>query len=259
MLRMAATRRLAALVALALPAILGACSLGRLAGPPEIARNEHGLPVVAELALHRALVEHDSDLALVDLARAIPGARLDLRYATEENFMGRRLYPVARAYLRWPAAAALAAAQRELAERGLGLVVFDAYRPYRVTVAMWEEIGDPDYVADPAHGSRHNRGAAVDVSLVDLATGEELHMPTPYDDFTRRAHHDFEELPEQVLANRRLLRETLERHGFVALPTEWWHYDFQGWERFPLMDLGLEELSRELDAEAPERVEGIGP
>jgi zinc D-Ala-D-Ala dipeptidase len=236
-------------------AVLAACAP---APPPdanfEIPRNEHGLPVVADLELHRTLVAEDPELEMIDVARAVPGIRLDIRYATEENFMGRRLYPVDRAFLRRPAARALSGVQEELEERGLGLVVFDGYRPYRVTVAMWEEVGDPDYVADPRFGSRHNRGAAVDVSLVDLATGEELPMPTPYDDFTVKAHHDYQDLTEEVLANRALLRETMERHCFQALPSEWWHYDFQGWERFPLMDIGLQQLATEL--EDPQASEG---
>jgi D-alanyl-D-alanine dipeptidase len=107
---------------------------------------------------------------------------------------------------------------------------------------MWEPIRNPDYVADPAKGSRHNRGCAVDVTLVSLATGEELPMPTPYDDFTPRAHHEFADLPPEAIANRLLLRETMERHGFVALESEWWHYDFRGWEKYELMDVGFKEL-----------------
>ena len=156
--------------------------------------------------------------------------------------MKKTLYPVAKAYLRAPAARALVAVQRELADRGLGIKVFDAYRPYRVTEAMWEPIKNPDYVADPAKGSRHNRGAAVDLTLIDLKTGAELPMPTPYDDFTSRAAHAFTDLPADALRNRALLREVMTRHGFEPLPSEWWHYDFRGWERFELMDVPLETL-----------------
>lgn len=158
------------------------------------------------------------------------------------------LYPVAAAWLRAPAAEALAAVQRDLAADGLALKVYDAYRPYRVTVRMWEKIRDPDYVADPARGSRHNRGAAVDVTLVDAATGEELPMPTGYDDFTPRAHHSFEDLPAEARGNRNRLRAVMEANGFDPLPTEWWHYDFRGWEGFELLDLPLESLP---EAEVP--------
>lgn len=177
---------------------------------------------------------------LVDLETL--GIPLDIRYATPNNFMKQTLYPVAKAYLRAPAAQALANVKRDLATQGLGIKVFDAYRPYRVTVAMWEPIRNPDYVADPKKGSRHNRGAAVDLTLIDLKTGEELPMPTGYDDFTPRAAHAFDDLPADVKANRALLRETMERHGFEPLPSEWWHYDFSGWERFELLDVPLNAI-----------------
>lgn len=205
-----------------------------------IPRNELGLEVVPDRATYQKLAQRDRDQVLVDLASL--GIPLDIRYATENNFMKRTLYPVAKAWLRAPAARALSDAQRELAAQGIGIKVYDAYRPYRVTRAMWEPIRNPDFVADPAKGSRHNRGAAVDLTLIDLATGAELAMPTPYDDFTPRARHDFNELPADALANRARLRDVMVRHGFEPLPSEWWHYDFRGWKRFPLMDVGLEDL-----------------
>ena len=202
--------------------------------------NSYGLRVVPDLRTYERLAAADPSTRLVDLASLhIP---LDIRYATANNFMKRVLYPAPRAFLRAPAAQALADADRELAARGLGLKVFDAYRPYRVTVAMWEPIKNPDFVADPAKGSRHNRGAAVDLTLIDRATGNELPMPTPYDDFTERAAHAFTDLPPDAVANRALLREVMERHGFEALPSEWWHYDFAGWRKYELMDVGLDAL-----------------
>lgn len=203
--------------------------------------NEYGLRVVPDVATYERLAARDPDKRLVDLETL--GIPIDVRYATENNFMKRQLYPVAKAYLRAPAARALAAVQRELTPLGIGIKVYDAYRPYRVTRAMWEPIRNPDYVADPAKGSRHNRGAAVDLTLIRLDTGEELPMPTPYDDFTPRAHHDFNDLPAAVLANRARLRDVMTRHGFEPLPSEWWHYDFRGWERFELMDISLREMS----------------
>jgi zinc D-Ala-D-Ala dipeptidase len=203
--------------------------------------NPYGLTVLDRAGYERS-IQADAANELIDLAAL--GIPLDIRYATADNFMKRQLYPAAKAYLRAPAAKALLDAQRELASRGLGIKVFDAYRPYRVTVAMWEPIKNPDYVADPAKGSRHNRGAAVDLTLIDLKTGAELPMPTPYDDFTSRAAHAFEELPEDVKANRALLREVMTRHGFEPLPSEWWHYDFRGWERFELMDVPLSGVRR---------------
>lgn len=208
----------------------------------DLPANEYGLRVVRDRALYERQVVRNPDEQLVAVDTSVPGVVLDIRYATSDNFMKKPLYPEAAAFLRAPAARALAAAQRDLQAAGLGLKVFDAYRPYSVTVAMWEPIRNPDYVADPAKGSRHNRGCAVDVTLVRLSDGTELTMPTPYDDFTPRARHDFSELPDEALANRKLLRDTMERHGFVALPSEWWHYDFAGWEKYELMDLSFEEL-----------------
>ena len=202
--------------------------------------NRYDLPVVPDVATYERLIQLDADNRLVDLASL--GIPLDIRYATADNFMKKSLYPVAKAYLRAPVARALANVHRELATRGLGIKVYDAYRPYRVTEAMWEPIRNPDYVADPAKGSRHNRGAAVDLTLIDLKSGAELPMPTGYDDFSERAAHAFTDLPPETLANRAILREVMTKHGFEPLPSEWWHYDFKGWERFALMDVGLEEL-----------------
>jgi zinc D-Ala-D-Ala dipeptidase len=207
---------------------------------PGIAPNRYGLLVVPDLATYQRLAQADPDKRLVDVATL--GIPVDIRYATANNFMKRPLYPVAKAFLRAPAARALADVERELGPRGMGVKVFDGYRPYRVTEAMWEPIRNPDFVADPAKGSRHNRGAAVDLTLIDLRTGAELAMPTGYDDFTPRAAHAFLELPAEVLANRALLLDVMARHGFEALPSEWWHYDFAGWKRFELMDVPLESL-----------------
>jgi D-alanyl-D-alanine dipeptidase len=198
---------------LALLFLLAACA----------ATNPYGLTVL-DRAEYIRTSRADAEKELIDLAAI--GIPLDIRYATADNFMKKTLYPVAKAYLRAPAARALMDVQRELDTRGLGIKVFR----------------NPDYVADPAKGSRHNRGAAVDLTLIDLKTGRELAMPTPYDDFTPRAAHAFEDLPEDVRANRALLREVMTKHGFEPLPSEWWHYDFRGWERFELMDVGLEEL-----------------
>ena len=199
--------------------------------------------VVQGLSDYERAVRADPEKHLVDLDSL--GIPLDIRYATPDNFMKTTLYPAAKAYLRVPAARALVDVQRELAAKGIGIKVFDAYRPYRVTVAMWEPIKNPDFVADPAKGSRHNRGAAVDLTLIELRTGNELAMPTPYDDFTPRAAHAFTDLSEEVLKNRALLREVMTKHGFEPLPSEWWHFDFGGWERFELLDVGLEEVRSE--------------
>lgn len=211
--------------------------------PSPLSVSSYGLAVLDRLDVYAEMVRRDPEKALVDLERLIPTVTLDLRYATADNFMKRPLYPEARALLRCPAARALRAAHSELSKQGFGIKVFDAYRPYSVTVAMWEPIRNPDYVADPARGSRHNRGAAVDVTLIELGSGTELLMPTPYDDFTPRAAHAFTDLPEEQVRNRALLRSVMERHGFVALPSEWWHYDFAGWEKFEVLDLTHADLA----------------
>jgi zinc D-Ala-D-Ala dipeptidase len=195
-------------------------------------------PVIRDLGEYDRLVAADPDKRLVEITD-IPR---DVRYATTNNFMHAQLYPVAKVYLRRPAAIALHEIERELARQGLGLKLFDGYRPYRVTVRMWKPIRNPDFVADPAKGSRHNRGAAVDLTLIDLRTGRELPMPTGYDDFTSHARQDFNDLPADVIANRAKLREVMIRHGFDPLPSEWWHFDFRGWEKFELLDLQLERL-----------------
>ena len=195
-------------------------------------------PVVKSMAEYDRLVAADPDKRLVEITD-IPR---DVRYATTDNFMHQKLYPVAKVFLRRPAAIALHDVERELAREGLGLKLFDGYRPYRVTVQMWKPIRNPDFVADPAKGSRHNRGAAVDLTLIDLRTGRELPMPTGYDAFTVKARQDYDDLPAEAIANRARLRDAMTRHGFDPLPSEWWHFDFRGWEKFELLDLPLENL-----------------
>jgi D-alanyl-D-alanine dipeptidase len=222
--------------------VLVALLLAACASTPTIAPNRYGLRVVPDAAMYQRMAARHANERLVDVGQAVPGIVLDVRYATANNFMKRPLYPVARVFVREPVAAALAAVERDLAPEGLGLKVFDGYRPYRVTEVMWEPYKNPDFVADPAKGSRHNRGAAVDLTLIDLRSGAELEMPTPYDDFTSHARQDFNELPAGVIANRAKLRDVMVRHGFEPLPSEWWHFDFKGWERFPLMNVGLEDL-----------------
>jgi D-alanyl-D-alanine dipeptidase len=173
----------------------------------------------------------------VELNRHIPGIELDIRYATTNNFTGKILYPNARCFLRRPVADKLLAVQAELAPLGFGLKVFDGFRPLSVQKKMWEVFPHPGYVADPKKGSRHNRGAAVDLTLVRLSDGTELPMPTPFDDFTERAHRDFTDLPDDVIRNRELLESVMTRHGFVGLKTEWWHFDDANWKYYPITDL----------------------
>lgn len=203
---------------------------------------KYGANTVSSVTDYLVQVEQNPEQALVDLRTYLPGAQFEVVYATNNNFMRRPVYTQEAAYLRLPAAKALQAVQAELKQKGYGLKIWDAYRPYGVTVAFYEEVLDSTFVASPYTGSRHNRGCAVDLTLVDLSTGKELPMPTGFDDFVPEAHVDYAGLPEAVIANRELLKGTMTKHGFDTYPDEWWHYDFNGWEKFPLMDLTFEEL-----------------
>ena len=176
---------------------------------------------------------------LVDLSKMDSGIRFDLRYATTNNFMHKRLYPVATPYLHREAAAALIEVQREVAAKGLGLKVYDAYRPLSVQQQMWDLIQDERYVSNPAvNAGRHTRGTAVDLTLVDRQ-GRELPMPTPFDDFTERAHRGAKGIPEDAARNAKLLEDAMVRHGFVPYPFEWWHFDYRSWKRQSPLDIPL--------------------
>ena len=176
---------------------------------------------------------------LVDVQKVIPGVVLDIRYATTNNFTGQQLYPFSKCYLRRTSAEKLRAAQAELATMGYGLKIFDGYRPLSVQWKMWEVYPHAGYVADPRKGSRHNRGAAVDVTLIQLSDGAELPMPTPYDDFTEKAHRKFSDLPAEVIQNRELLERVLTENGFVGLYTEWWHFDDKDWRNYPILNIQI--------------------
>lgn len=200
-------------------------------------------PKVVKLDEYRRQVAADPDLELVDLEKIIPGIRLDLRYATRNNFMGRPLYGAARALLRRPVAERLLKVQASLAPRGLGLLVFDAYRPYSVTVEMWRsKKAKPIYLSPPSLGSRHNRGIAVDLALAHLKTGKPVPMPTDFDEFSPRAGHAYTQLDPARIANRRILKEVMAAHGFFAFDREWWHYSHGDWRRFDILDVPVEAV-----------------
>jgi D-alanyl-D-alanine dipeptidase len=168
--------------------------------------------------------------------------RLDMPYARTNNFTGHRLYWEGRCFLRPETAQKLVAADEELKSAGLTLKVFDCYRPLSVQRRMWAIVPDERYVANPDKGSRHNRGAAVDVSLVRLSDGVEVWMPTLHDDFSERAHRDYMNLPPEPLENRKKLEEVMTRHGFIGLPTEWWHFDDSDWQKYEILDVQFREL-----------------
>lgn len=175
---------------------------------------------------------------LVDIRAISPNIVIDIRYATPNNFTKRRLYPVARCVLRASVARKLSLVQQDLEKQSLGLKVYDCYRPLSVQRQMWRLFPNPRYVANPAIGSRHNRGAAVDVTLVDR-NGSELEMPTEFDNFTIRAHRNYSGGSPRSRTNRQLLENAMKQHGFIPMSTEWWHFDASGWRNFPILDLPL--------------------
>ncbi|MCG3175132.1 MAG: D-alanyl-D-alanine dipeptidase [Candidatus Omnitrophica bacterium] len=183
---------------------------------------------------------------MVDLSVHDPRIRQDIRYATTDNFMKERLYPVARCLVLLPVAESLKSVQTELEAQGLGLKIYDAYRPLVVQKKMWARVPVEGYVANPAKGSNHNRGAAVDLTLVD-ADGRELPMPSAYDEFTERAHRDYAGGSEEERHNRWILEEVMERNGFKGLRSEWWHFDYRDAKSYPVLDVPLEAVP----AEAP--------
>ena len=201
----------------------------------------YGLEVSDDVNSYKNSLQEHPEYELVDLEN-IENIQLDIRYATTNNFTGEVIYNLPKAYARKPVAEALAKVQKDLNAMGYGLKIFDGYRPYRATVKFYEVYGDTTFVASPYRGSRHNRGCAIDLTVIDLSTGEELKMPTPYDDFTELA---FAEAPVQdslIRANRALLKTSMEEHGFTVYTHEWWHFDFNDWESFPLLDIPFEDL-----------------
>lgn len=189
---------------------------------------------------------------LVPLETVQPPCLAEVRYATRHNFTGRVLYPLPRVFLHRDTARALTRVQRDLQKRGLGLKVWDAYRPLSVQWKMWNLVRDERYVSNPAKNKgRHTRGTAVDVTLVDKL-GRELPMPSDFDDFSERAHRGYKGGTAAQRYHRQLLEDVMRKHGFVGYPTEWWHFDLANWESYPPLDLSIEDLVRLADS-APSR------
>lgn len=184
-----------------------------------------------------------SDHDLVDLARFDPRLALDIRYAGADNFTGRALYAQARAWLQREVAEALRTVHDQARAQGYGLLILDAYRPWHVTQALWHEYPQyRDFIATPATGSVHNRGCAVDLTLLDLASGDELPMPSGYDEFSERSYPTYMRADPAVLANRDLLRALMEAQGFAVHPHEWWHFDHCAWRNYPVLNIDFEDL-----------------
>lgn len=192
--------------------------------------------------------ENKREAELVEITKLDKTIKLDIRYATTNNFVGRAVYPEARAFLQKPAAEALVRVHRKLKRLGLGLVIFDAYRPWSITKLFWE-VTPPEkrrFVADPAVGSKHNRGCAVDLSLYDLKTGKLLPMPSEYDEFTERASPNYMGGTEQERRNRDLLIKAMQEEGFIVNPYEWWHFDYKDWQEYAIYDIPFSEIGKKV-------------
>ena len=183
---------------------------------------------------------------LVELVTLDATIKLDIRYATTNNFLGTPVYTEARAFLQRPAAEALLRAHRELKAQGYGLVIHDGYRPWYVTKIFWDAVPVDKriFVADPASGSKHNRGCAVDLSLYDLKTGKEVDMPSGYDEMTERAYADYPGGTGEERARRQLLRQAMEKQGFAVIAKEWWHFDYKDWTQYPILNVKFEDLGQ---------------
>ncbi len=212
-------------------------------GPVIIAnsQNKYGLTPTT-LDGYKVSLTSKPEKELVDLEKFIPGIVLDIRYATTSNFTGEKMYNLAKAYARKPVADALKKVQADLNKQGLGVKIYDAYRPYKATVKFYETYHDTTYVASPYKGSRHNRGCALDMTIINLKTNEELKMPTGFDSFSKDAWPTTPISDPVASKNRSLIIGAMEKHGFKVNTSEWWHFDFVGWQKFEVMDIDFEEL-----------------
>lgn len=199
---------------------------------------------IADAAQPPAQPPHLLPPDLVNLRTLSPSLHFDIRYATSNNFMGAALYSQPAAYLQRPAAQALLRAHQQLASSRVGLLIHDAYRPWRVTRMFWDATPhhQRNFVANPARGSRHNRGCAVDLSLYDLQSGQPLTMPSGFDEFSPRAYPDYPGGSSLERFHRGLLRRAMEQQGFTVNDDEWWHFDYQDWQRYPILNLSFEQL-----------------
>lgn len=197
-----------------------------------------------EFSEYQSYIQEKPSFELIDLTEVLAYEQLDIRYATPNNFTGKVIYPFPACYALRPVAEALKQVEDSLYSLGLGILLHDGYRPYGATVLFYEIYRDTNYVASPYSGSRHNRGCAIDLSLYDLETGDEILMPTPYDDFTEDAHQSTVSQNRQAEENKIVLREIMNAFGFDAYPYEWWHFDYRGWEDCPILDVAFEELAK---------------
>jgi D-alanyl-D-alanine dipeptidase len=195
-----------------------------------------GINIITKYQQLNKQIESNPAMGMIDLALHIPNIRFELHYAGNENFTGKRMYPAntKTTFLRVEPAKALAALSKELEQHGLGLLIWDAYRPYSVTLRFWELI--------PSKGSGHNRGIAVDLSLYNLSDGKALLMPTGFDDFSEKAHHGYAQLNHEQIRNRELLLSLMLKYGFKKFETEWWHYYWPDSDKYDVLDIPFNKL-----------------
>jgi D-alanyl-D-alanine dipeptidase len=190
--------------------------------------------------------EGKREARLIELIKLDKSLKIDIRYATANNFMGKPVYPEARAFLQKPAAKALINVHKKLKKQGLGLVIYDGYRPWTITKLFWDSVAPENriFVADPTKGSKHNRGCAVDLSIYDLKTGKDVPMPSGYDEFSERASPKYAGGTAEERRNRELLRSLMEAEGFTVNENEWWHFDYKDWEQYAIYDISFAEAAK---------------
>jgi D-alanyl-D-alanine dipeptidase len=181
---------------------------------------------------------------LVELKKLDPTIKLEIRYATTNNFLGTPMYTQARAFMQRPAAEAVARANKKLKAQGFGLLIHDGYRPWYVTKMFWDATPDDKriFVANPAEGSKHNRGCAVDLSMYDLKTGKAISMPSGYDEMSPRAFSDYPGGTAEQNRHRAILRSAMESEGFFVNPKEWWHFDYKDWKRYRIGNVDFQNI-----------------
>jgi zinc D-Ala-D-Ala dipeptidase len=205
--------------------------------------NKYGLYIINSVEKLKQTIATDSNKAFVYIKEFVPDVLLDIKYATTQNVFYKKLYKKPYAITRLPVAKALAKVQSDLKRHGVGIKIYDAYRPYHVTCRMWDLLPDSIYMGNPKKGSKHNRGIALDLTLINLKTREELKMPTPFDALVYASHPNFMGLPDSVIRNRQLLIDVMNRHGFSVDPVEWWHFNYRDAVDYELLDIDAAEIS----------------
>jgi D-alanyl-D-alanine dipeptidase len=205
----------------------------------------------------RELETKGKTVRFLEITEKDHGVKLDVRYSRTDNFIGQKVYPCPKVFLLEHVAFDLLSVHHEVGARGFGLLLFDGYRPWNVTKLFWD-VSDVDtrrFLADPADGSAHNRGCAVDLGLFDLSTGSPVAMPSDFDEMNEKAYRDYQGGDPRCLFHRDLLRKSMESHRFSGIPNEWWHYNHASRKDWPVMDFSFEEILRARQIQSPPQEE----